>query len=440
MGLPKAKNARGSKGRLISAGGSSTVWFLRGEILRFVSLPDNSLPGRGSSPREFGNFALLDLLIFTQPDWHYFILEEIHRKICNMYAKFVERNPNWDGEVFFWAHSLGTVLIMDLLLKSSKVVKDLTSRFAASYSPGAGSRASQTNPLGGGMSWGGGGDVRRDLGKGSLEIPPGPSSSPGGRFSSNNNISNTNLEGQQQQQPDSPGELPLPGNELSGRLTNRSISPRRNQTVLLPPAEMSLPFEPLAFFAFGSPIGLFRVISEASVDGVEHPTALPGQNCCVRDLLRAGADKNKVAAGAGAGNDTTNNISEANQNNAFFRVLTESNWRFYNVFHPDDCVAYRVEPLLSKKYEKIDPEWVPHEGGTRLHTNFKKTTAEVVDGIVGIWEALGGSQGVEGAKRESQIQQDGAAEFNSGQRIDWQLQSSVAEARILHFFISVALN
>ena len=103
-------------------------------------------------------------------------------------------------------------------------------------------------------------------------------------------------------------------------------------------------------------------------------------------------------------------------------------------------MAYRVEPLLSKKYEKIDPEWVPHEGGTRLHTNFKKTTAEVVDGIVGIWEALGGSQGVEGAKRESQIQQDGAAEFNSGQRIDWQLQSSVAEARILHFFISVALN
>ena len=53
--------------------------------------------------------------------------------------------------------------------------------------------------------------------------------------------------------------------------------------------------------------------------GWSTPRRCRGRIAAWRDLLRAGADKNKVAAGAGAGNDTTNNISEANQNNAFFR-------------------------------------------------------------------------------------------------------------------------
>jgi len=40
---------------------------------------------------------------------------------------------------------------------------------------------------------------------------------------------------------------------------------------------------------------------------------------------------------------------------------------FFNVFHPDDPIAYRIEPLLNQQYASVSPKTVPHYGGLRLH-------------------------------------------------------------------------
>eukprot|EP00913_Durusdinium_trenchii_P021735 g20421.t1 len=37
----------------------------------------------------------------------------------------------------------------------------------------------------------------------------------------------------------------------------------------------------------------------------------------------------------------------------------------FNVFHPDDPIAYRIEPLLNPAYAKQNPRVVPHKGGLR---------------------------------------------------------------------------
>merc|ERR1719443_2749551 len=42
-------------------------------------------------------------------------------------------------------------------------------------------------------------------------------------------------------------------------------------------------------------------------------------------------------------------------------------WRLFNVFHPDDPIAYRVEPLLNPEYVDVSPKKVPHMGGLRMH-------------------------------------------------------------------------
>ncbi|OLP82975.1 Phospholipase DDHD2 [Symbiodinium microadriaticum] len=40
-------------------------------------------------------------------------------------------------------------------------------------------------------------------------------------------------------------------------------------------------------------------------------------------------------------------------------------WRFFNIFHPDDPIAYRIEPLLNPAYTNMSPRVVPHCGGLR---------------------------------------------------------------------------
>merc|ERR1712224_44169 len=49
-------------------------------------------------------------------------------------------------------------------------------------------------------------------------------------------------------------------------------------------------------------------------------------------------------------------------------TMTARGWRFFNVFHPDDPIAYRIEPLLNNSYANVQPRIVPHLGGLRWNS------------------------------------------------------------------------
>ena len=141
---------------------------------------------------------------------------------------------------------------MDLLLKSSRVVKEQAERHSATI----------PNPLGG-LGWGGTTPAAADPSAGPSADAASPSSRDALSLSS------------------PIGKSLSPGNELSGRmgrsrsafsLVNSSFNPSPKDMTRTPTAakDMTLPFEPLAFFAFGSPIGLFRVISEVPNAIIQH--------------------------------------------------------------------------------------------------------------------------------------------------------------------------
>ncbi|PNX74732.1 phospholipase DDHD1-like protein, partial [Trifolium pratense] len=49
--------------------------------------------------------------------------------------------------------------------------------------------------------------------------------------------------------------------------------------------------------------------------------------------------------------------------------------QMFNIFHPYDPVAYRVEPLVCKEYFGKRPVLIPyHRGGKRLHIGFQEFT------------------------------------------------------------------
>lgn len=52
--------------------------------------------------------------------------------------------------------------------------------------------------------------------------------------------------------------------------------------------------------------------------------------------------------------------------------------QMYNIFHPFDPVAYRVEPLVCKEYVSKRPVIIPyHRGGKRLHIGFQEFTEDL---------------------------------------------------------------
>ncbi|KAK6945735.1 DDHD domain [Dillenia turbinata] len=52
--------------------------------------------------------------------------------------------------------------------------------------------------------------------------------------------------------------------------------------------------------------------------------------------------------------------------------------QMFNIFHPFDPVAYRLEPLVCKEYVSLRPVIIPyHRGGKRLHVGFQEFTEDM---------------------------------------------------------------
>ena len=91
----------------------------------------------------------------------------------------------------------------------------------------------------------------------------------------------------------------------------------------------SLCFEPAAFYALGSPIGMFLA---------------------VRGIESLGPSFSLPTCG-----------------------------RFFNIFHPYDPVAYRVESLLDSELANLRPLVIPHhKGRKRMHLELKDTVTKLM--------------------------------------------------------------
>lgn len=108
-----------------------------------------------------------------------------------------------------------------------------------------------------------------------------------------------------------------------------------------------LVFSPMSFFALGSPIGMF---------------------ICVRGIEELGED---------------------------FKLPTCPN--FFNIFHPFDPVAYRIESLINAELSKLRPVQIPHhKGRKRMHLELKDTVSRVsadikqkiVDSMKSTWDSF----------------------------------------------------
>lgn len=137
-----------------------------------------------------------------------------------------------------------------------------------------------------------------------------------------------------QENPDADTLLPLQHRQPLHKPLQRTTSKQINYTVGIAGTGQpfinypQLIFEPKKFFALGSPVGMFVTI---------------------RGIDKLGSD---------------------------FRLPTCAG--FYNIFHPYDPVAYRIEALISPELGQMRPVVIPHhKGRKRMHLELRETMTRV---------------------------------------------------------------
>ncbi|XP_013162505.1 PREDICTED: uncharacterized protein LOC106113989 [Papilio xuthus] len=185
--------------------------------------------------RNFTNDTVLDVLFYTSPVYCQTIVDTVCKELNRIYSLFKSRNPTFTGGVSLGGHSLGSVILYDLLCHQKPLDHTCSDKKYVNGTAGTG-------------------------------------------------------------QP----------------------------TVKYPILE----FKPDALYALGSPIAIFECIR-----GVE----LLGSGFCLPTCKK-----------------------------------------FFNIFHPYDPIAYRIEPLINSQLRNVKPFQIPHhKGRKRMHLELKDTMARV---------------------------------------------------------------
>ncbi|XP_061381692.1 uncharacterized protein LOC116778545 isoform X1 [Danaus plexippus] len=186
--------------------------------------------------RNFTNDTILDVLFYTSPVYCQTIVDTVCSELNRIYELFKSRNPEFKGGVSLGGHSLGSVILYDLLCHQTAQELDISS--SKQYVQGCAGTGQPT-----------------------VKYP-------------------------------------------------------------------RLVFYPDALYALGSPIAIFE---------------------CIRGVETLGKD---------------------------FCLPTCKN--FFNIFHPYDPIAYRLEPMINPSLRNVKPYLIPHhKGRKRMHLELKDTMARV---------------------------------------------------------------
>ncbi|XP_058453076.1 uncharacterized protein LOC131431398 isoform X2 [Malaya genurostris] len=217
--------------------------------------------------RNFTNDTLLDVLFYTSPMFCQSIIDAVGKSLNRLYSLFLQRNPNFKGGVSLAGHSLGSLILFDLLCHQ----------------------------------------------KGQPMETENSENPDGDRVPALNSTSR-----------------PHPSHRRLSRKCSQQINYEVGPAGTGQPyiAYPQLLFHPKKFFALGSPIGMFVTVRGIDALGLN------------------------------------------------FKLPTCDG--FFNIFHPYDPVAYRIEALVNPELSNLRPVLIPHhKGRKRMHLELKETMLRV---------------------------------------------------------------
>lgn len=333
-----------------------------------------TLPSTGRL-RHFTNETLLDVLFYNSPTYCQTIMDTVALEINRLYALFMKRNPDYRGGTSVSGHSLGSLILFDLLsnqkngspalaMPTMPTANGDTKQVAAPVTQTISPPAVEEEPKEDGEEFEDLSAVLEHLGlseyKGTFDeekidiesflmctiedlkemgIPLGPRkkiakfvkervNKQAARQAAQEKKAEVKEVSQAAAPPQAAEALPDPtvkklpvGNTVSSIHVNYNYFEVGTGQVSV--IYHALDFEPMNFFALGSPIGMFLTVR--GLERIEETYQLP------------------TCKG------------------------------FFNIYHPLDPVAYRIEPLIIPDLE-LKPVLVPHhKGRKRLHLELKES-------------------------------------------------------------------
>ncbi|KAL0979314.1 hypothetical protein UPYG_G00183540 [Umbra pygmaea] len=329
--------------------------------------------------RHFTNDTLLDLFFYNSPTYCQTIVDTVASEVNRLHSLFLQRHPHFTGEMSVVGHSLGSLILFDLLT-NQKMESGAADR---DEDPNADPCPLTLDALEQALCRMGLQEHLATLRKAELDldslalceeedlaglgIPLGPRKKilhfiRTRRWLQEGQHGMVLLAPGLQASPDPTKHAPSPTNsqeqslEASVRLrqflraqSKTSVIDYEYFDVGIGQVSINYPqlaFHPQAFFAFGSPIGMFLT---------------------VRGLKRI--DPN-------------------------YSFPTCKN--FYNIYHPFDPVAYRIEPMIVSDAD-LEPMLIPHhKGRKRMHLELKESltrmSADLKNNVLGsfrtAWQSL----------------------------------------------------
>uniref|UniRef100_A0A3B4F582 SEC23 interacting protein n=1 Tax=Pundamilia nyererei TaxID=303518 RepID=A0A3B4F582_9CICH len=253
-----------------------------------------TLPSTGRL-RHFTNETLLDVLFYNSPTYCQTIMDTVAQEINRLYALFMERNPDFRGAVSVAGHSLGSLILFDLLSNQ----KNASPGGAMPTMPAANGEVRQVT-----VNKQAARQAAQENKKEVKEVTQTAAPPPAAEVPSDPTVK----------------KLPVGSTVSSVHVDYNYFEVGTGQVSVI---YHTLDFEPVNFFALGSPIGMFLTVR--GLENIEETYQLP------------------TCKG------------------------------FFNIYHPLDPVAYRIEPMIMPDLD-LKPVLIPHhKGRKRLHLELKES-------------------------------------------------------------------
>lgn len=170
---------------------------------------------------------------------------------------------------------------------------------------------------------------------------------------------------------------------------------------------LQLDFEVEDFYALGSPIGLFQMLKGRRIAARQTPGVKPAQTPW--DLAEDSYFEPPIQYAP-------------NQNPTYIEITTSSPKcaRVFNIFHPTDPIAYRLEPLVSPAMAGLKPQPLPYTKkglfGAPVGQGLTGIGARVGQSVSGFWSSISGGIASSLLNRSLGISSDEAAKLAEQQQ------------------------
>lgn len=385
-----------------------------------------SLVSLGSVPklRHFLNKVVMDALLYSSgPVYNQTIINNVGDEINRLYSLFMEKHPNFTGSVSLAGHSLGSVIMFDILAHqiahnkspptptSSQSIDGQKSNLSSNIS------SNETERM----------DVDSDINSNNITSS--------GRHSENENDSNNNQQSGHADETSGASQSGNPGGPSANQKVGSGASSRAYNSLdeLLRGMDLSAYID--LFHKEHIDLNTLLLLTDFDMKELNLPLGVRRKlinyiNTKKVSLIADGLKKENIKQQRSESGQTQTDVSQeqascgkancGDSSSAFDNMNTgqylikypqlkfeprcffsfgsptpmflnirgitdiDKNYKFptcdriFNIFHPYDPLAYRFEPLIDPRFKDVEPVQVAHHrGGKRIHVQLREGFAKV---------------------------------------------------------------